>query len=344
MYHQEKTMSTPVLTFFNNKGGVGKTSLIYHLAWMYASMRKRIIVADLDPQANLTAAFLQEETIEQIWNEQKLGSTIFQCVKPLAGVGDIVDPELHKIAPDLYLIPGAVELSGFEDQLSEQWPNSMGDNNLYRPMRMLSAFWQVMQKGASKIDADLILVDIGPNLGAINRSVLIATNHVVIPLAADLFSLQGLKNLGPTLRSWRNLWSKRVDNWKSGKEFPEYPEFKLPEGLMNPVGYVCQQHSVRLDRTVKAYEKWANYIPDIYRNAVLNVPAIGSIKQEDDPYCLATIKHYRSLIPMGQERRKPIFNLTPADGAIGSHANAVKDAKTDFAQLADKISIKIGLK
>ena len=113
-------MNAPVLTFFNNKGGVGKTSLIYHLAWMYASLRKRVVIADLDPQANLTAAFLDEDNIEAIWNQQESGSTIYQCLKPLIGVGDITEPILQNIATDLYLLPGDVSLSGYEDALSAE--------------------------------------------------------------------------------------------------------------------------------------------------------------------------------------------------------------------------------
>lgn len=336
-------MSTPVLTFFNNKGGVGKTSLIYHLAWTFASLRKRIVIFDLDPQANLTAAFLDEEQIEAIWDQQNVGSTIYQCVKPLTGVGDIAEPILQNIVTDLYLLPGDVNLSSFEDVLSAEWPNSMGDNNLYRPMRILSSFWQVMQTAASKIQADIILVDIGPNLGAINRSVLVATDYVTIPLGADLFSLQGLKNLGPTLKSWKNLWQKRLDNWNNNTEKASYPNFQLPQGKMQSIGYLCQQYSVRLDRPVKAYDKWVQRIPEIYREFVLGETSNSTIRQEDDQYCLAIIKHYRSLIPMAQEHRKPIFNLTSADGAIGSHANAVQDAKKDFKQLAEKIAAKINI-
>lgn len=336
-------MTAPVLTFFNNKGGVGKTALIYHLAWMFASLRKRVVIVDLDPQANLTAAFLDEDKIEAIWNKQGVGSTIYQCVKPLTGVGDIAEPVLQNIATDLYLLPGDVNLSGYEDALSAEWPNSMGDNHLYRPMRILSSFWQVMQLAAKKVQADIILVDIGPNLGAINRSVLVATDYVAIPLGADLFSLQGLKNLGPTLRSWKNLWQKRLDNWNASAEKSSFPDFKLPHGKMEPIGYLCQQHGVRLDRPVKAYDKWVQRIPDVYRESVLyEMPGNGG-HQADDPYCLATIKHYRSLIPMAQEHRKPVFNLTSADGAIGSHANAVQDAKKDFKQLAEKIAEKIGI-
>lgn len=336
-------MSAPILTFFNNKGGVGKTSLIYHLAWMFASLHKRVVIADLDPQANLTAAFLDEDKIEAIWNDLKPGSTIYQSVKPLTGVGDIVSPILQNIATGLYLLPGDVALSGFEDTLSAEWPSSMGDNNLYRPMRILTAFWQVMQMAAKNAQADIILVDIGPNLGAINRSVLLATDFVAIPLGADLFSLQGLSNLGPTLRSWQNLWQKRLDNWHGSQESDQFPDFQLPAGRMQPIGYLCQQHGVRLDRPVKAYDKWVQRIPATYREAVLKEESVQGMKQEDDPYCLATIKHYRSLIPMGQEQRKPIFNLTSADGAIGSHANAVADARKDFKQLAVKIAGKMGV-
>lgn len=338
-------MSKPVLTFFNNKGGVGKTSLIFHLAWTFSKLKKRVVVIDLDPQSNLTAAFLDEDKIESVWDKRNEGSTIYECVKPLTGVGDILEPELINISTDLYLLPGDVNLSGYEDTLASQWPDSMGDNNLYRPMRILSSFWQVMQLAAKKIGADLILVDIGPNLGAINRSVLLATDYVVIPLGADLFSLQGLKNLGPTLRSWKNLWAKRLNNWNESAEKQNYSSFQLPQGQMKPLGYLCQQHGVRLDRPVKAYDKWVKRIPSVYRNDVLNIQdAKDDIQEiEDDPYCLATIKHYRSLIPMAQEYRKPIFSLTSADGAIGAHANAVQDAKKDFEKLAKKIADGIGL-
>lgn len=336
-------MSVPVLTFFNNKGGVGKTTLIYHLAWTFASLYKRVVVVDLDPQSNLTAAFLDEDQIEEIWDGKTAGSTIYQCVKPLTAVGDIVVPVLQKMSSDVYLIPGDVALSGYEDALSNEWPSSMGDNNLYRPMRILSSFWQVLQMAVNQVQADIVLVDVGPNLGAINRSVLIAADYVVIPLGADLFSLQGLKNLGPTLRSWQNLWNKRLDNWHCSQEANNYPDFCLPKGKMQTIGYLCQQHSVRLNRPVKAYDKWVNRIPSVYRQTVREEKANSLMAQKDDPYCLATIKHYRSLVPMAREHRKPIFHLTSADGAIGSHANAVQDARRDFRILAERIAAEMRL-
>ena len=336
-------MSAPVLTLFNCTGGTGTTSLIYHLAWMFAELGRRVVAVDLDPQANLTAAFLEEDRIDSIWQDSNAGSHIYSCLEPLTGVGDIAEPRPECIAREydsgsLHLLPGSVSLSAFEDTLAEQWPGGLGDRNLYRPMRILSAFWQIVQIAAQKVEADLILVDIGPNLGAINRSALIATDYVIIPLGADLFSLQGLKNLGPALRNWRSGWDKRLSNWRDSSECTKHTEFALPEGKMQPLGYLCQQYGIRLTRPVRAYDRWVKRIPQVYREAVLNQSDAGApIRQEDDPHCLAMIKHYRSLMPMAQELRKPIFKLTAADGALGSHSNAARDAAQDFAQLAEEI-------
>ena len=326
-------MSVPVLTFFNNKGGVGKTSLVYHLSWMFAELGHKVVAVDLDAQANLTAAYLDEDQLEKLWDQPSCPTTIYRAIVPLTQVGDLLEPTLVKVTDRLHLVPGDVTLATFEDVLSESWPASMSDSNLYRPFRILTAFWQVAQKAAYQVEADIILMDVGPNLGAINRSALIASDAVAIPLGADLFSLQGLQNLGPTLRSWRSLWVKRLENWKA-------PQFDLPQGRMHPMGYIVQQHLVRLSRPVKAYDKWVNRMPKVYHDSVLEDSTQATTPGNDNE-CLATLKHYRSLIPMGQEKRKPIFKLTPADGAIGSHAQAVTEANNDFRRLAERLLKKL---
>jgi cellulose biosynthesis protein BcsQ len=300
---------------------------------MFSEFGHTVVAVDLDAQANLTAAYLDEDTLENLWDQPSRPTTIYQAIEPLAQVGDLCNPIVEKVTQGLYLVPGDVALASFEDTLSAAWPDSMADANLYRHFRILTAFWQVAQMAAKQVGADIILVDVGPNLGAINRSALIASDYVAIPLGADLFSLQGLKNLGPTLCSWRSLWRKRLGNWSK-------PDFELPRGKMLPLGYIVQQHSIRLSRPVRAYDKWINRMPTVYHNAVLQDSTTAATPLQD-PACLATLKHYRSLIPMGQEARKPIFHLTPADGAIGSHAQAVQEAYKDFKVLADKLLEKM---
>ena len=335
-------MSVPVLTFFNNKGGVGKTSLVYHVAWMLAELDCPVLVADLDPQANLTAAFLDEDALEDIWGDPaKSGPrTIYDCVKPLTEVSDLATPELCAVAPGLNLLPGSLSLSAFEDHLSSEWTRCLGSESLYRPFRIVTAFWEAMQRSALRCGARVVLVDIGPSLGAINRSALIATDFVVVPLAADLFSRQGLRNLGPTLRRWRKDWKQRRKNWKERNKNPHQSVFTLPNGGMKPVGYLIQQHGVRLNRPVMAYDRWARQMPNEYKRHVLGQRTDTQSKTSD---CIATVKHYRSLVPLGQNARKPIFRLSVADGAFGSHAAASREAFADFKELSQEILRRAGI-
>jgi cellulose biosynthesis protein BcsQ len=302
---------------------------------MYADLGVRMVAADLDPQANLTAAFLDEDRLIELWPDGNHPHTIFGAVQPLIrGVGDITEPALEMIEDRLALLVGDLALSGFEDQLSEVWPKC--NDGEERAFRVISAFWRVIQKTAETHRADAILMDLGPNLGAINRAALIAADYVIVPLSPDLFSLQGLRNLGPRLRGWRKAWEERLEKNRA-------PDLRLPAGRMQLAGYIVLQHSVRLDRPVKAYDRWIARIPEVYRNDVLAEPGGKGIMLTKDPHNLALLKHYRSLMPLAQEARKPIFHLKPADGAIGAHVQAVKSAYQDFQQLAQKIAWKTGV-
>lgn len=326
-------MTTKVITFFNNKGGVGKTSLVYHIAWMMTELELRVVAADLDPQGNLSAAFLDEGQLEELWPENTHPATIYGAVRPLKrGVGDVSEPMLVSISDQLALIPGDMGLSEFEDDLSQVWPKCLDGDE--RAFRVISAFWRVLQKGADAHHADVILVDLGPNLGAINRAALIASDFVVIPLGPDLFSLQGLRNLGPSLRDWRQGWQERL------AKNPAQGDLALPDGAMNPIGYIVMQHSVRRDRPVKSYDKWIARIPGTYRRYVLQEDTTGMKVPTvvEDPLCFALLKHYRSLMPMAQEARKPMFFLKPGDGALGAHTYAVQDAYSDFKALTQKVA------
>ena len=336
-------MNMPILTFFNNRGGVGKTSLIYHLAWMFARLDKRVLVVDLDPQANLTAAFLEEEVVAELWNSGQGDATIFQCVQSLAETGVAALPSLQTIATNLSLLPGDINLAPFENTLADAWAASSGDGQGAHPLRLLSAFRQIMLTAAEAGRADIVLVDTGANLGPINRSVLLASDAVALPLGSDLCSLQGLRGLGSTLRSWRASWRKRLERRRNSGTAHQEPEFALPEGVMRPIGYLCRQCDLRLERPIRVLDQWARHIPARYRECVVGESAVEGMTPENDAYCLAVVRPYRSLAAMARECRKPIFSLTTADGAIGTHAEAVQGAKRDFRRLAETIADKVGL-
>jgi len=324
------------IAFFNNKGGVGKTTLLYHLAWMYSESGVRTVAVDLDPQSNLTSMFLSEDRLDELWEGPAQGHTIVSAVAPLLeeGTGEVQKPHLEVMGRNLALVPGNLGLARMEDELSAQWPNCL--EGIAKAFRITAVFHRVVQLAVEEFGAELALLDVGPNLGALNRCAVIAADHIAVPLVPDLFSLQGLGNLGPTLAKWRKGWSKRLE--EAPATVPD-----LPSGQMQPAGYVILRHAVRQSRPVKAYLRWAERIPSEYRAAMdLPVPPHG-LAPENDPNCLAQLKHYRSLMPLAMEAGKPIFHLKPADGAIGAHVAAVADCGRDFRRLACRLASATGL-
>lgn len=326
---------TEVIALFNNKGGVGKTTLTYHLASMVARRGVRTLAIDLDPQANLTSGFFSDDALEKLWARGE-PSTIRDAIDPLLrGLGDIVLPPAQEVAENLWVLPGDLGLSNFEDSLSDAWPRGYeGDE---AALRRTSAFHRIADGLTEETGASVVFLDVGPNLGAINRAALLAADHVVIPLAADLFSLRGLANVGPVLRQWRGNWRDNV--------LPKAAALDLdvPSGEMDPLGYVVLQHAVRLDRPVKAYDRFLTRIPEAFARSILELEDPEASTTADDPNCLATLRNYRSLMPLAQDARKPMFDLKAADGALGSTARLVQICFNEFATLADAVLERAGV-
>jgi chromosome partitioning protein len=323
------------LAFFDNKGGVGKTTLVYHIAHMLADLGRRPLIVDLDPQSNVTAMCVPEERLEQLWPETaEHPLTIAGCVHPIVrGLGDIDEPHVESLREGLGLVSGDLGLSGFEDRLSDAWPRAMDRNEA--AFRTLSAFHRVAELAAQQHAADLVLLDVGPNLGAINRAALLAADFVVTPLAPDLFSMQGLRNLGPTLVDWRRGWTDRL------ARSPD-PDLSLPAGRMEPLGYVVMQAGMRLSRPVKAYERWIGRMPGEYHRSLMG-DLVEPPATDQDPACLGIMRHYQSLMPLAQDAHKPMFHLRVADGAIGSHLTAVQRCREDFEKLTRALLDRAGL-
>lgn len=320
------------LALFNSSGGVGRTSLAYHLGFMFAVQGHRVVLADLDPQANLTSLCATEDRLEAIW---KLNPrpTIYGAIDRLRrGVGDLEQLAPEAVTTRIVLVPGDPQLSEFEDELSQQWPMCLDSDQ--RAFRVVTSLSRVVADIGERSGADIAVLDTGANFGAINRAALIAADYVVVPVAPDLFSMQGLENAGPRLATWRRQWEDRLGS------APEL-DFELPPGNMTPLGYVVSRHSVPTGGAVKAFQRWVDRMPGVYRRA-FGEPEAEDLDVESDEFCLGQLKDYRSLMPMAQEAKKPMFLLKPADGAIGGHQGAVRQAFKDFEQLATRILEEMG--
>jgi cellulose biosynthesis protein BcsQ len=322
------------IVFFNNKGGVGKTTMVYHTAYMLKELGYNVLVADFDPQTNLTAMFLQQERLEEVFLNPINKLTITDMMQPVIegeAYSNVYteDIDSNLFGANIHLIMGNLVLSTYEDKLSSTWTGCL-DGDVYS-FKVISLFDKILAEATKKTKADYVLIDIGPNLGAINRAVLIAADYVILPVASDLFSLQGIENLGKTLDDWRKQWKERTN------KNPRPNTILLPHGKMQPIGYIAMQHTAKESRPVKSYLKWSNRIPKTYKEFVLKQLSNDLIEIEKDDNCLGILRHYHSLMPMAMEVRKPIFLLRPADGAIGAHYQAVKRVYEEFEEVTKRI-------
>jgi chromosome partitioning protein len=322
--------------FVNNKGGAGKTTLVYHLGHMLVDKGHRVLLVDLDPQSHLTEMCLPEERLAALWQAAPgRADTILGAVQPSFDGTPDVSPHTESIREGLALLPGDARLYALEDQLASAWVRALeGDE---AALRVLSAFSRVVRQAAESEAATIVLVDVGPTLGAINRSALLACDGVIMPLGPDLFSSLGLRLLGPSLGQWRQGWRERLLRSPAGGAGQS-------TGAMRPLGYVLMQTGMRLSRPASAYQSWAARLPSEYSASILHRTAPAADLPADpqtDPWCLGVMRHYQSLMPLAQDARKPMFHLRPADGATGAHLQAVQRCREDFDTLATRVLSQI---
>lgn len=312
---------------------------------MLARLGYRVVALDYDPQCNLSALFLNDDELSELWsnpeilmrNGGKRGQTVSACVDLVRrGKGDLLEPNMIEVSENLWLMAGHIGLSKFEQTLAEEWPKIQAADN-ERAWDVTTALDRLSNNAAAQVDADFVLMDIGPSLGALNRAVVLACDAIIVPLAPDIFSLQGLENIGPVLRDWRRDWLRACTNHSADGTTND-----LPLHEFRPIGYIVQQHLARADRIPSGYQRWATMIPDFFHRYVLGEEDVSpELKIEMDPQCLTFIKHYASLVPLAQQAGKPIFDLKQADGIGGTQQKGVSRFRKEFESTVMQICRKL---
>jgi cellulose biosynthesis protein BcsQ len=324
------------IAFFNNKGGVGKTTLICNVASIFATeFHKRVAVIDCDPQCNSTQLILGSEGLESIYAVKSSKSSLGYVTKPLK-VGDR-KPNLDIIPVSensfgVSLLAGHPDLSIIEDKLSANWGQVMaGEVEGFRVN-----LWLKYLIDSIRDSYDYIFIDVGPSLGALNRSVLLACDGFLTPLGADIFSIMGIENIGTWLSDWTQKYTAGYANLNTdyAEEYSVPGQIGICRGF---IGYTVQQYTTKTDksgerRKVIAFDNIIKKMPSSIKEALgpYAVPNAGDLNLGDIPYLY-------SLVPLAQDANVPIHMLSAEHGLRGSRYTLANKYKKEMISLATAV-------
>lgn len=326
------------LTFFNNKGGVGKTTLSVNVADGLVDQGLRVLMVDADPQCNLTSFFLEEKDLDALLGESDdtNGGTIWSSIKPVVdGKGDIKEIEPIEVRENLYICPGDVLLADYEEELPAAFTGSFARKT--RDYDVMCALSRAVRAMGERLQVDIVIYDVGPNLGPLNRAIILDSDFFVTPVAADLFSLRALTTVGRGVARW-------ISDWKTVRSIADATSREtLLAGTPVYLGYVTSAYKVSSGRnSTRPHDFWeAKIAPRVKTRVVDVLRALDPATVPPGSYKLAAIKDFHSLAPQAQE-----YGL--AIGKLRGHVNSgyndqVAEAKLEFHDLAKNIKKKMGL-
>ena len=332
---RDRRIDMKSITIFNNKGGVGKTTFLCNLASFFKiHLGKRVLVVDADPQCNATIYMLPEEHVLDLY-EDKIGETVDSFLDTVRrGKGYLDDRVKPVTAPrfEVDLIPGDPKLALAEDLLASDWIAATAGNP--RGLQTTFSFQNIVSRYD---DYDYIFIDVGPSLGALNRSVLIGSDFFVVPMSSDIFSLMAIKNISVSLVKWKAALEKGLSNFavEEGEAYKDsHGEFGW---RLQFAGYITQQYTAKMTqgerRPVKAYEKIIKRMPTRIKNEL--TLKFSSLEQSDSK--LGEIPNLHSVVPMSQSANAPIFKLKAKDGVVGAHFAKVSEAEEIYRGISEKL-------
>lgn len=347
----EKSTKRPVqISLFNHKGGVSKTTTAFNLGWMLAQKGKRVLLADCDPQCNLTGMVLGFK-----------GSEDFAAIYEAGGIRNIrdglspafesrpvpIEPvECETIAgqPNMMLIPGHIGLAEYEVTLGIAQELS---GSLVTLQNLPGSLRHLFDITAAKYDIDYILVDMSPSLGAINQNLLMTSDFFIVPMAPDYFSVMATDSLASVLPKWR-AWAERAQS------APVLQKATYPFPLISPkfLGTVIQKYRLREGNTPSsAFQRWideigagikAKLLPAMNGCGMLLNPKVYKSADASPEKPFLQMSEFNGLIALSQKYKVPVFALSDAQleqRGIVLHRTKQSMARFEklFSEGADKV-------
>lgn len=314
------------ICLFNHKGGVSKTTTTFNLGWMLANKGHRVVMVDLDSQCNLTGLVFGYQRSEN-GLDAFYANRDYITMKPIVDkvidgntVENILDSEKGKLLQtkneNLLLLPGHLDVSDLDSQISVALKVSSG---IPATKKLIGNLIQVLKTIALNNKAEYLLFDLSPNVGGLNEVVLMSSDYFVIPASPDYFCLQAISSLAKNISKWK----KEIQRFKEDNDYnlDSYPIHNEPKLL----GVIQQRYRPKNGNPASSFQIWidkirlavtSTLIPALKKiDCVIDDDKIKSVLKNTniEPYDLAYISDFNSLIAISQICMKPVFELSQTD-------------------------------
>lgn len=306
------------ISLFNHKGGVSKTTTAFNLGWMLAEKGKRVLLADCDPQCNLTGMVFGFK-----------GSDDFAAIYKSGGVKNIRDGlapafesrpapmepvkcESISGQPNMYLIPGHIGLAEYEVTLGIAQELS---GSLVTLQNLPGSLHHLFKITAENYGIDYIIVDMSPSLGSINQNLLMTSDYFIVPMAPDYFSVMATDSLATVLPKWKD-WARQAQ----GLSVLQRATYSFP--IVNPkfLGTVVQKYRRRGGQNPSAaFQKWIDEIEQAVHEKLIPALKKCDMLLPEEAYAsiglavgkpILQMSDFNSLIARSQKHKVPVFALS----------------------------------
>ena len=338
--------SAPIISLFNHKGGVSKTTTTFNLGWSLANLGKKVLVVDADPQCNLTGTVLGFDDIDD-FNE-------FYAANPLANINDCLEPVFNSTGtlqpaqitptpnPNMFLLAGKIDLAENETQVAVALTTSVAIPAL---QNIPGSLGRLLRLTAKQYEIDVVLVDMSPSVGAVNQCLLMGSDYFIVPTSPDYYCNQAISSLARVLPRWH----AEVAPFRKSSLL-----YSFPSAPPQFCGMISQRYRPRTGAPAKSFQQWIDKIKATV-NAEL-VPALNvhgmsvsaakflAANPSDTPFNLVNIADFNSLIAQSQKYSKPVFALTDAQlEQAGVIENTMKISRDRFRQTFEALASSVAL-